>query len=176
MTPGVCSCLGKQLSRHSVLKQQIRHTSSTHDRCLLAISIELPLYRNVFSIASYSMLCIEGLQGVRKIHLRQRTTRSGRPTAKPRCGFERGTVSYMPKLRSGQELTGFMHISCKSDSYPRHTASAKVSASHRKLPRYSKFSITRSPRTRSRPNSVKNGLHKKWQHKIDSISPSRVNS
>jgi hypothetical protein len=90
MTSGVCSCLGKQLSRHSVLKQQIRHTSSTHDRCLLAISIELPLYRNVFSIASYCMLCTEGLQGVRKIHLRQRTT--GDLPQNPVARFERGTL------------------------------------------------------------------------------------
>jgi hypothetical protein len=36
---------------------------------------------------------------------------------------------------------------------------------------YSKFSITRSW-----PNSVKNGLHKKWAYKIESIIRSRVNS
>jgi hypothetical protein len=32
----------------------------------------------------------------------------------------------MPKLRSGQEFAGFMQISCMSDLYLTHTASAKV--------------------------------------------------
>jgi hypothetical protein len=41
-------------------------------------------------------------------------------------------VTDMPKLRSGQELAGFMKTSCKSYSDPRQTASAKVSAPHKR--------------------------------------------